>query len=236
MPLSIKARANKSAEILIYEDIGPSFWGDGLTAKSFAENLRALGELNSIDVRISSYGGDVFDGFTIYRLLADHPARKIVHVDGIAASIASVIAMCGQEIRISENGYIMIHNASAGVFGEAGDLRSVADRLDQVSATIADVYAARTAQPKQTWLEAMAVETWYDAPGALAAGLATEVAPNVQATAKFDPKRHNYKKCPAPLATACAAAQRNPINTGALARVQMQDAQLRLVKPIGRCA
>src|ERR1044072_9600498 len=96
---SIKAKGNSEAEILIYEDVGEGWFG-GVTAKQFAEDLKALGKVDTINLRINSAGGDVFDGLAIYRRLVDHPARVITHIDGLAASIASVIAMSGNEIRI----------------------------------------------------------------------------------------------------------------------------------------
>jgi ATP-dependent protease ClpP protease subunit len=86
-------RAEKhSAEILIYEDIGEGFFTSGVTAQGFLKELRALGDVGQLDIRINSNGGSVFDGVAIYNALRQHPANKTVHVDGIAASIASIIA------------------------------------------------------------------------------------------------------------------------------------------------
>ena len=107
---SVKAKAGDEAEILIYEDVGEGWFG-GVTAKQFADELKALGSVKTINLRLNSAGGDVFDGLAIYRRLVDHPAKIVSHIDGLAASIASVIAMAGDEIRISESGFLMIHNA-----------------------------------------------------------------------------------------------------------------------------
>src|SRR5262245_27525916 len=112
----MKARAEE-AEVYIYEDVG-SGWFGGVSAKQFADDLRALGQVQTINVHINSAGGEVFDGVAIYHTLVQHPARVVSHVDGLAASIASVIAMAGDEIRITEAGMFMIHNARGGVVGE----------------------------------------------------------------------------------------------------------------------
>ena len=96
----ISAKGADRAEILIYEDVGEGWFG-GVSAKQFADDLKALGAVSTIDVRINSYGGDVFEGFAMYRQLVEHKARIVVHVDGVAASIASVIAMAGNEIEIA---------------------------------------------------------------------------------------------------------------------------------------
>src|SRR6478609_6695251 len=107
---SIKAKGTTAGEIYIYEDVGDSWFG-GVTAKQFAADLKELGPVQTLDVRINSGGGDVFDGLAIYRQLVDHPAKVVSHIDGFAASIASIIAMAGDEIRISEAGFVMIHDA-----------------------------------------------------------------------------------------------------------------------------
>ena len=99
MTIKVLAKANRAAEVLVYEQIGADWYGNGVTAKKFREELAALGEVDEITVRINSPGGEVFDGFTIYNELRAHKARKIVHIDGLAASIASVIcfgACCGR--------------------------------------------------------------------------------------------------------------------------------------------
>ncbi|EPA7245822.1 head maturation protease, ClpP-related [Escherichia coli O9,30:H25] len=87
-----------AAEISIYEEIG----GFGITAKQFAEDLKALGDVSHIDLRIHSPGGDVFEGIAIYNLLRNHPAEITVYIDGVAASMASVVAMAGDRVVMPE--------------------------------------------------------------------------------------------------------------------------------------
>lgn len=174
-----KADKDSSAEVFIYEDVGAGWFG-GVTAKDFANDLRSAGKVKTIDVRIASYGGDVNDGFAMYRLLADHDARIVVHVDGMAASIASVIAMAGDEIIIAEAGAFMIHDAWTIVGGNARQLREQANRLDKTGESIVQVYAARTKNDKdkiKAWMEA---ETWFYGKEAADNGFADSVAANVQ--------------------------------------------------------
>jgi ATP-dependent Clp protease protease subunit len=178
----IMARSKTESEVLLYEDIGAGMFG-GLSAKQFSEDLKKLGPVNLINVRINSYGGDVFDGLAIYRQLAEHTAKKVVHVDGMAASIASVIAMAGNEIRISEAATMMIHDAWGMVRGNAAQLRDMAEKLDMVSGAIADVYAARTLQKRSAIVDWMNKETWMQAAQAVERGFATSIVANVKVAA-----------------------------------------------------
>lgn len=104
---SICAAVPRTAEIRIYDEIG--LWG--ISARQFADGLTALGEVDRIDLHIHSPGGDVFDGIAIYNLLSHHPASKTVYIDGLAASMASVIAMVGDPIIMPENAMMMLHQS-----------------------------------------------------------------------------------------------------------------------------
>lgn len=178
-----KAKATEqAAEVQIYEDVGASWFG-GITAKDFSADLKAAGKVKTIDVRIASYGGDVNDGLAIYRMLAEHDARVVVHIDGVAASIASVIAMAGDEIVIAEAGSVMIHEGWTIAAGHAADLRAVADNLEKTSAQMADIYAKRIGQPVQQVKDWMAATTWFYGQEAVDAGFAESVAENVKAAA-----------------------------------------------------
>lgn len=171
MPLIIRA-AKDDAEIMIYDTIGQDFWGDGVTAKGFDKELKALGGPKKITVRINSGGGDVFDGVAIYNTLARHSARKVVHVDGLAASAASVIAMAGDEIRMGHGTFLMIHNAWSFAIGNAAEMRRAADLLDSVSGQLASIYVQRTGKPVAKVKAMMDAETWMDADTAIAEGFA----------------------------------------------------------------
>lgn len=192
-------KANKDeAEILIYETIGQSWWsGEGVSAKQFAEDLKALGDVKVLNVRINSPGGDVFEGATIKTQLEQHPATKNVYIDGLAASAASYIAMAGDRIEISENALFMIHNASGGVLGNAVDMRQMADLLDKIDATIIAMYQRRSKQPESKIRDWMTAETWFDANEAVKYGFADALmvdAKDAAAAASFDLSR--FKNAP----------------------------------------
>ncbi len=159
-------------DILIYDEIG--FWG--IDASGFIRDLASV-KSPTINVRINSPGGSVFDGIAIYNSLAQHSAKIVVHIDGWAASIASVIAMAGDEIRISEAAQIMIHQPWSFVVGPAADMRKEADILDSLEEAITDVYVARTGGDRgqiSAWVKA---ETWFKGKAAVDAGFADELVP-----------------------------------------------------------
>jgi ATP-dependent Clp protease protease subunit len=203
-----------AAEILIYSDIGESWWGDGMTAKKFADELKTLGSVDTIDVRINSYGGDVFDGLAIHRQLIDHGAEIKAHVDGIAASIASVIAMAGKTIEISESGFMMIHDAWTIALGNADELRAVAERVDATSAAICEVYAAL-----------MKAETWFNGKEAVAAGLADSVAENVKVAARSRPDWAKFAHMPKALSEKPAPVE-TPLRDAMKARMEAMRARV----------
>lgn len=194
---SIKAKGTE-AEIYLYGDVGDSWFG-GVTAKQFADDLKAAGKVETIHLHVNSPGGDVFDGLAIYRQLVDHKARVIVHIDGLAASIASVIAMAGDEIHMSESGFLMIHNAWGVAIGSADDMRTMANLLEKTTGSIRDVYVSRTGKPADKVKSWMDEETWFSAQEALDAGFVTEISDNMKLAARIDPAKHKFKHAPAAL-------------------------------------
>jgi ATP-dependent protease ClpP protease subunit len=171
------ARSSKQpdrGEIVLYADIGPAEWGmfDDAT---FAAKLKELGEVKAIDLRINSAGGSAFTGISIYNQLKRHPAKVQVHVDGLAASIASIIAMAGESIKMGEGARLMIHDASTITWGNEAEMQRTATLLGQLSNDLAEIYARRTGRPVAELRQAMRDETWYSAEEALAAGLADEI-------------------------------------------------------------
>jgi len=169
------------AELFIYDYIDDF----GVTAASFVKDLRAI-TAKAIDLHINSGGGLVFDGVAIYSALKNHPATVDVTVDGVAASAASFVAMAGDSIAIEKPAKMMIHDAGGLVLGVAADMRQMADLLDELSDTIAGIYADRAGGPVSVWRERMQEETWFSAEQAVAAGLADRVANDTQATAPED--------------------------------------------------
>jgi ATP-dependent protease ClpP protease subunit len=158
------------AEVWIYDEIG--YWGT--RAADFARELSQL-DVSKIHLHINSPGGSVFDGVAIHNLLRTHRATVEVTVDGIAASIASVIAMAGDTVTMGRGTEMMIHNPSGLVLGQATDMREMADLLDKLAVDLAGFYADRAGGSVDYWLGLMAAETWYSAQEAVDAGLADAV-------------------------------------------------------------
>jgi ATP-dependent protease ClpP protease subunit len=158
----------------VYDDIGAGGWfSDGVSAADFAGQLSGL--RGALEVHVNSAGGDVFDGLAIMNTIRDHKGPVTTVVDGLAASIASVIVQAGQE-RIAQPGsMLMIHDAFGQAVGNASEMAKMAQTLDEVSANLASVYAGRSGKTQQAWRDAMKQETWYTAEEAVAAGLADKV-------------------------------------------------------------
>lgn len=190
--IQLRNKADKAAEILIYEDIGEGFWTSGITAQGFLKDLKALGEIDSLDIRINSNGGSVFDGVAIYNALKRHPATKNVYVDGIAASIASVIAMAGDSITMGEGSFMMIHKASGLAVGNANEMRDLADILEGIDAQLIDIYSNRTGMDSELINKMMDEETWMNASEAIEKKFADSVGEKLKIAARADAKRfHN---------------------------------------------
>jgi len=188
-------KAGTRGEIYLYGVIGVDWFGDGISAKQFADDLKALGQVETIDLRINSEGGDVFAGKAMYTLLVDHRAKVVTHIDGLAASAASYVAMAGDEILISEAAYLMIHNAWTVAVGGAEDMRRTADLLDSVNGTVRDVYAARTKNSADKLKKWMDEETWFTGKEAVDNGFADKLVENLKVAASVrDPKR--FKNMP----------------------------------------
>lgn len=199
------AKGNDTAEIYIYGVIGGDWFGEGITAKMVADDLKALGKVKSIDVRINSEGGDVFQGKAIYSLFVENKATINVKIDGLAASAASFIACAGNTIEMSEGAFVMIHDAYGVSFGRAEEMRKYADLLDTVNASIVDVYAARTKQPVDKIKKWMKDETWMTAKEAVTNGFADKITENLKVAASVShPDR--FKHVPAALLPRRSAA------------------------------
>jgi ATP-dependent protease ClpP protease subunit len=164
----IKNSNDGPAQLSIYDEIG--FFG--ITAHDLISDLASI--TGPIDVHLNSPGGEVWDGLAIYNCLMARDAVTI-YVDGIAASIASVIAMAGDKICIAPTAQMMVHNAFSMAIGDAKDLREMADRLEENTANISTIYAARTGLTADHWLGVMEKEGWYRGQEAVDAGLADEL-------------------------------------------------------------
>ena len=167
----IRNDAGSPAQLLIYDEI--SWWG--ISAQMLVDQLALL--KGDLEVHLNSPGGDVFDGIAIMNALKQHDGQVTIMVDGLAASVASVIAMAAApgQLVMCPGSMMMIHDAWGMSIGNAADMREMADLLDQASGNIADLYAARSGKPADGWRTAMAAETWYKAQDAVDAGLADRI-------------------------------------------------------------
>lgn len=163
------------AEILIYDVIGSSFWMGGVSAKSFAEQLKALGDFDSLDVRINSPGGVVDEAVAIYSLIRDTGKPVTCYIDGLAASAASVVALAGDERVMAFNASYMIHDPYGGAMGTAETLRKEAEVLDHYKGVIRDTYVARSNLKDEQVAKMMADETWLNATDAMKHGFVTSI-------------------------------------------------------------
>lgn len=182
---SMRAMARGSIEILLYDEIG----GWGITAKQFAQDLAACGDVSQINLRIHSPGGDVFAGMAIYNTLKAHPARVDVYIDGLAASMASVIAMAGDKVYMPTNAMMMIHKPWGAQGGDADDMRRYADLLDKVEGTLVQAYVSKTGKSAEEIHALLKDETWMDGSEAVAAGFADQLIDPLVAAAQLKSKR-----------------------------------------------
>lgn len=162
------------SELVIYGDIGESYWGDSVTASGVKAELDDM--KGDISVRINSPGGSVFDGFAIYNLLKAHDGKVTVYVDGLAASAASVIAMAGDEIVMGDTAMLMIHDPWTMSVGDSAEMRKTADTLDKIKDSIVTAYAGKAADLDVDQIASMmAEETWLTAGEALSMGFASAI-------------------------------------------------------------
>lgn len=192
----ITAKAGNTAEILLYGEIAQfNPWQDGetVTAKQFLLDLQAV-KAATLDVHINSPGGDVFAGIAIYNALRSWPGVVNIHIDGLAASIASFIAMSGRAIFMPANALLMIHNPSTIVWGDANQMRKTADLLDKTRDSLLMAYRDKSGQSDEQLIQWLDAETWFNGAEALAAGLATAVTEPVTLNAHFD--LSNFKNPP----------------------------------------
>lgn len=178
--LEIKNVAAGTVDILLYDEIG--FWG--VTAKEFVAALAGI-TATTINVRINSPGGDVFDGLAIYNALKAHPAKIVSTIEGIAASAASFIALAGETVTMAPSAFMMIHKAWGFTIGNADDHRDAVNTLDKIDGQLAAVYATKTGKSADEMLALMKGEsdgTWFTGDEAKAIGLVDALVTGKDAT------------------------------------------------------
>ncbi len=187
---------DEEAEILLYGDIGESWFSEGNGAKQFVEDLKAVKNAKRLSIRVNSGGGCVFEGMAIFNAIDRHSGKKTVYIDGLAASIASVIAMAGESVIIAENAMFMIHDPFGGVLGPAAEMRKMADALDKIKEGMITSYQRKARLSGAEIAQMMSDETWMTAKEALDKGFVTHIGKAMQmaASIKLDPS--HYKKIP----------------------------------------
>ncbi len=167
-------------EIFLYDHIVSSeeeaeWWG-GVAPESFVKAVYAVDSKATIHLRVNSPGGSVFAARAMEQALRGHKGKVIVHIDGLAASAATFIAMAGDEVVMAKGAMFMIHKAWTGMWGNSEDLRKEADLLDKIDGTLAETYADKTGKGQDEISAWMAAETWFTAQEALDAGFADSIA------------------------------------------------------------
>lgn len=171
---------SSKAEIFVYDEIG----GYGIGANDFIQGLDELGEVEQIDLRISSPGGSIIEGNVIFNAIKRHPANVTVYIDGMAASMASVIAMAGDEILMADNALLMIHNPWTVSIGDSEQLRKDADLMDKMKSAITNAYG-RSNYSEEELEELMNAETWFTADEAIESGFIDGTIEGLKAAASI---------------------------------------------------
>jgi len=161
-----------SADVYVYDVIGGWF---GMTADDFVRDVASL-DTDRIVLHLNTPGGAAFEAVAMANVLRAHRAEIVVHVDGLAASAGTILAMAGDEIVMGAGSQLMVHEAWNSAVGNAADLIKEAESLSKLNASIASLYAGRAGGTTDQWLSVMAAETWYTAEEAVQAGLATRLA------------------------------------------------------------
>lgn len=181
--------AEKTGELYLYDSIG-GYWG-GITAEAFVRELEGLGKVKELNLYVNSDGGEVFAGTSIYNALVRHPAKVNCYIDGLAASVASLICMAASSITIGPNAWMMIHEPWWGGAGTSLELRKMAEMLDKMRDSLVETYCRKSGMEFGKCSDMVAAETWLDAQMALQLGLVDSIGPISVAgnSARFDVSR-----------------------------------------------
>ena len=183
-----RASVHEPAVLQIFDQIGEDwFGGSGISAKAFSDALQSVGP-GPLVVEINSPGGNVWDGLAIYNMLRGRQSPVTTRVVGIAASIASIIALAGDTIEMAEASLFMIHDPSGMVAGTSEDMRKMANALDQHAEILANIYVKRTGKTSAQIRAAMTAETWFTAQEAIQFGLADKSIEQLAMAACWHPR------------------------------------------------
>ncbi len=194
----IENKAADEAEVYIYGEIVNAAWyTNDVEASQFVKDFAAI-DAKTIRIRINSPGGSVFAGVAIHGAIQRHPSKTIAHIDGLAASAASFVALAADEVRMAEGAMYMIHDGWTFAIGNKVEMRRTADLLEKTDGSIVRIYAGKTGRDESEISEWMADETWFTADEALEAGFVDEIEGVEPVKASFDMSR--FKHAPKNLA------------------------------------
>ena len=185
---NIKNISKTTTEVVIYDEIGQ--WG--IDSKTFIDEIKEISTENVL-LRINSPGGSVIDGLSIHDALKRMPQKVTAQIEGLAASIATIIALGADEVSMSQNSLFMIHNVWGGETGGAKDMRKAADLMDKMGDRLVNIYVSKTGKDESEIRNWMNEETWFTADEALEAGFINLVEKPIALAAKFDVQKFNYK-------------------------------------------
>ena len=178
---NIQNKAGETADVYIFDEIGTY----GITAQEFITDIKDLKD-TPINLRINSLGGDVFDGMAMYNVIKRREAKTTVYIEGIAASIATIISLGADEVVMAENSLFMIHNAWGGTMGEAKDMRKTAETLEKITGELTDIYRKKTGLSYDALAQMMDEETWLNANEAYELGFIDTISDSIKVAAKYD--------------------------------------------------
>jgi len=183
---------NDEADMYLYGSIGSGWFADisSKDVKAKLDNITA----KIINVRINSGGGDVFESIAIHNLLKNHRATINIHIDGYAASGASVIAMAGDKIIMPKNTMMMIHRAWTFAYGNAAELRKIANDLEKIDVAVTESYTSRFVGERSELEKLLDQETWLTAEECKALGFCDEVVDEIEITDEEDEQEETSAK------------------------------------------
>lgn len=174
-PLTVRNKSESESDIVIYAGIGQDFWGDGsmISAKQVSDELKKIPDtVKTLNIRLNSPGGDVFEGVAIYNRLKQHKAKKVVYIDGLAASIASIIALAGDEVIMGEGSLMMIHLPWTFSYGNRTELDNMINRLMDAEEQMLSIYSKKSTVSRNEIRAMLEAETWLDSDETIELGFA----------------------------------------------------------------
>ena len=234
---AVVAKADSDdVEIFLYDAIvsteEEAEWWGGVAPESFVKAVYGVAKDATINLRINSPGGSVFAARAMEQALREHKGRVVVHIDGLAASAATFIAMAGDEVVMAKGALFMIHKAWTGMWGNSADLRKEADLLDKIDGTLADTYAEKTGKDVAQVSEWMAAETWFTAAEALEQGFATSIAETEAKAGAWNLSA--YANAPAQVAQETPAEPAQPELAPELSTQEHRDRQQQRIAMLAR--